>query len=258
VHTARILAVGGAVAVDSIIVGAPATAPTVPVVEITPVDPAAPPVVDPAAPVMVTPVVAAPPPAVVVTPVVVEPPPAAPPVVEPTPAPVIVEPTPLPVLMLPASATMDDGALDWKPSGNWALTSDPADVNAGLFWQATAATGDPSGVAWQARFDLTLAQRPVLTFQSRLNSAGSPAGVAVSVDGVNWMGVSMVAPSSAWTPVEVDLSAYRGQIIQVLFVWMPTAGSPDVWHVDNVLIADVPLPDVGQASIITATAPPPQ
>ena len=145
--------------------------------------------------------------------------------------PVLPLPTLPPPLILPAYATMDDGAPDWKESAGWTLQTQAAYGGSGLGWQ-TSTTNSVEVLRWDRQLDLrsiSPEETVQLTFQSLLSTAQSSASVQISADGMNWTTLIMVATSSSWTLTTVDLSAYRGQLIQLQFVWqgaVPSEGQP--------------------------------
>ena len=166
-----------------------------------------------------------------------------------------------PPLTLPIYATMDDGAPDWKASAGWTLQTQAAYGGSGLGWQTSAA--DSSEVLrWGRQLDLRSIspdQMVQLTFQSLLTASQSSATVQISTDGINWTPLSQIAPSGGWNSVTVDVSAYRGQLIQVQFVWQGAAPSegqpPDSWSVDNVSV-EAATPPVGEPPVPTIIPPP--
>ncbi len=166
--------------------------------------------------------------------------------------------TPLP---LPVLETMDDGAFDWHATSGWALTSKEAYGDSGLSWLLTAGTA-PEMLVWNSSLDL----RPVdpfetilLNFESRLQPGAGTAQIEVSTDGGNqWLIVTTVAPSDDWSAVNVDLSAFAGQVIQLRFSWIPAvggspAGSGTQWSVDQVSV-QASEPASATAASPTATA----
>jgi hypothetical protein len=142
----------------------------------------------------------------------------------PTSTPVVV-PTPLPLLP-PTGDTLDDSAADWTATSGWALAPQAAANGGTLGWQLQALASLPESLMLNRQIDLRgilTPARPILSFYSLLAAGLSSAAVQVSADGANWQTAQAVTASAAWTPVEVDLSAYNGQLIQVRFVWQ---GSP--------------------------------
>src|SRR5204863_5820210 len=126
------------------------------------------------------------------------------------------EPTATPTLLpfiLPVFQTMDDGAPLWAASSGWQLSAQAA--YAGLGWQAQA-SGQGETLTLNVPVNLGSAAAPTLSFQSRLVSASS-AEVRVSLDGVTWQTVAIVAPSADWAPMQVSLSAYAGQTLRLQF-----------------------------------------
>jgi hypothetical protein len=97
-------------------------------------------------------------------------------------------------------------------------------------------------ITWQQPLDLSQAVSPQFYFRSSLHALTSLAQVNISADGITWYRLSAVSLSDGWTEINIDLSAYRGQIILVQFQWFyvePPAGQPgDSWMVDEVSIVD--------------------
>jgi hypothetical protein len=88
--------------------------------------------------------------------------------------------------------------------------------------------------------DLTHATSAHLQFQSLLSSRGVTGAVEVSVDGTTWQGVATVPSTGGWTTVDVDLSAFAGQIVYLRFVLDPAAPEtgvqPGSWQLDDVRV----------------------
>jgi hypothetical protein len=88
---------------------------------------------------------------------------------------------------------------------------------------------------WAQPLDLSAATRATLRVASWLSSRGSTADIQVSADGVTWHTVSTPPVTDTWTWVEIDLSAFAGQILFVRFVFDgigPPAGvMPDHWRI---------------------------
>jgi hypothetical protein len=101
---------------------------------------------------------------------------------------------------------------------------------------------DPGAVHRLANaIDLTSATSARLTFQSWLsNRTGSRGEVQVSVDGVHWNPIGLAPASDAWEAVEVDLSAFAGQIIEIRFVLDEATsernGAPGVWRIADLRV----------------------
>lgn len=188
-------------------------------------------------------------------------------------------PTPLPTqfpLPLPASATMDFGVADWQASWGWSLTPQAAFGAQGYGWQV-ASVNTLEVLRWTQPLDLRGLPpgQPVhLTFQSLLHSQHSTAAVQLSLDGNTWSSIGTIAAAADWSLQTIDLSAYRGQVVQLQFVWQgatPAEGqSADVWVVDQVLVAAVaaahptepalptvlPTESIPVAPTLTPTEPP--
>ncbi|HLA43235.1 MAG TPA: hypothetical protein VJZ27_07360, partial [Aggregatilineales bacterium] len=140
----------------------------------------------------------------------------------------------------PIIETMDDGAPNWIASGSWILTSDADADGIGSGWQASAGV-EPATLTLYPILDLRSTSNPSLSFQTQIVSSYSSANVEVSFDGVNWLPVAILSASNAWQNTTVDLSAYRGQMIALRFVWLsrlpqPTDPRVDVWQIDSIVI----------------------
>jgi hypothetical protein len=87
---------------------------------------------------------------------------------------------------------------------------------------------------WDA-IDLRQAASGSLRFESRLTTHASTARVEVSLDGRSWQTVGSVPASPEWLDVDVDLSAFAGQIVYVRFAFdavAPADGAPpDIWEI---------------------------
>ena len=119
--------------------------------------------------------------------------------------------------------------------------SAPAGGSAGATWEAVAVGTGPSVWDLEGPVDLTAATEARLTFASWLSTRGSTVAVEVSLDGGGtWVPVAEVAASETWAPIEVDLGAYVGQVLDVRFVFDAVApadpADPDVWQVDDVQV----------------------
>ena len=186
--------------------------------------------------------------------------------VVPVPAPVVlsavVPPEGLPPLTVPAVSPMDDGAPDWVGTAGWRLDAAAAWGGAGLGWVVTS-TQPRETLTWNRWLDLSTVAQARLEFQSRLLSAGSMAGVEVSLDGMTWMPLVSVAPSADWQPLVADLGPYAGQRVLIRLVWdanlAPAAGAPaDVWQIDQVTLTDAAvqvLPTLVPTAIPEAPVP---
>ncbi len=129
-------------------------------------------------------------------------------------------------------------------SAGWRLDEQGAFGGAGLGWHVETVHVAET-LRWTQSLDLRsipAGQRVEMTFASWLVSAqGSTADVHVSLNGTQWLTATTVAPSTAWTPVMVDLSAYAGQILDIQFVWQCVAPSTEIesadhWSLDEVAI----------------------
>ncbi len=149
-------------------------------------------------------------------------------------------PSPLP---LPIYVSMDDGAPGWIPSTGWFLSDGAHYGDSGQGWFVSAAD-TTSFLVWQQPIDLRLAAAPHLFFQSLLQSQKSVAFVQISTDNLNWQYLATVSPSTTWQENDMDLSAYRGQIIWLEFVWLYAPPLPDqmadLWMMDALSVIDVP------------------
>ena len=88
--------------------------------------------------------------------------------------------------------------------------------------------------------DLRLFALSSLRFESRRGMDISRAELQVSVDGETWQPLAGVPPSDDWIGVNVDLSAFTGQIVYLRFVMEggPPAGLPQDarWEIRRLVI----------------------
>lgn len=233
-HTLRIVPQNSVVAIDFFAVTVPSGESAA--VVAPPVDGMVP------TPVPAVPATAIPP---VISPTV-EMPPAEAPQVMPT-----FTPTPMPVLLpfLPVSAAQFVATGGWQPSAEtqWLVSGSEA---------GTLMIGAP--------LDLRAATMPVVSFNSWLSAVAASAGVQVSLDGLAWQTLSVITPGSDWQPVIVDLSAYRGQVVWLRWVWLPQPPpeppvTPDSWQIAAIQVVDaMPTPVVVTPALVpTMEAPVP-
>jgi hypothetical protein len=108
---------------------------------------------------------------------------------------------------------------------------------AGPTWQAEATHAGSFVLRWDA-IDLRQAAGGALRFESRLTTRASTAHVQVSLDGRTWQTLGPVPESPDWQPVDVDLSAFAGQVVYVRFTFDAVAPAesapPDIWQIRNV------------------------
>ncbi|HLA42922.1 MAG TPA: hypothetical protein VJZ27_05775, partial [Aggregatilineales bacterium] len=167
-------------------------------------------------------------------------------------------PTPVPAapVIPPVTESLDNGAGNWSASTGWILTGEADADGAGSGWQASAGV-EPAALTFAPMLDLRSVSNPMLGFQTQLISTYSAANVEVSLDGINWQVVAVLSATDGWQNIEVDLHAYRGQLIALRFMWhsrLPEPGDPgvDIWWLDEVVIENTQPPTVAP----TATAVP--
>ncbi|MBN8637679.1 MAG: hypothetical protein J0M07_20335, partial [Anaerolineae bacterium] len=137
---------------------------------------------------------------------------------------------------------------------SWTLTTEAAANGIGSGWRATAGSSG-STLLWSTPIDLRAALVPQLSFQSYLST---PNGSTAQVQITSSSGTQSfsVPPSIAgWSTIEIDLSAFRGQIISLSFVWTPTANTNDVWLIDSLVVQETP-PTVMPSATYTPTETP--
>ena len=125
------------------------------------------------------------------------------------------------------------------PGGRDGGTTSGSAGAGGAVWEAVAVGTGPSMWDLDGPVDPTAATEARLTFASWLSTRESTASVEVSLDGGGtWVAVAEVAASETWVPIDVDLSAYVGQVLDVRFVFDAVApadpATPDSWRVDEV------------------------
>jgi hypothetical protein len=82
--------------------------------------------------------------------------------------------------------------------------------------------------------DLRGAESARLDFVSRLDGAAARGVVQVSLDGATWFALDRVPESDRWTPVDLDLSQFAGEVMRLRFVLEPTdpfAAEPAAWRI---------------------------
>ncbi len=83
-----------------------------------------------------------------------------------------------------------------------------------------------------------------LRFQSwREPTWWASAGIEISLDdGVSWIWIAEVSSATPWTPVEIDLSAWKGQTVRFAFRHSKPSGPVSwnvTWAIDDVSVDDV-------------------
>jgi hypothetical protein len=66
--------------------------------------------------------------------------------------------------------------------------------------------------------DLRQASGSLLRFQSRRGADVSRAEIQISLDGETWQTLADVPPSDDWLNIDIDLSGFAGQVVQLRFV----------------------------------------
>ena len=113
-----------------------------------------------------------------------------------------------------------------RPSTDWiadGFVSDAGDrPGVASSWMAVA-TDASHRTLTSARAFLVPADGAAIGFESWLSGLDVRAMVRVSVDGVNWQTLQMIEKSDGWMPVLLDLEAWRGEAVQLQFLF---EGSP--------------------------------
>lgn len=166
--------------------------------------------------------------------------------------------TPAPVLLgLPAFDSLEDGVDNWQAAG-WQLATDTTGDN-GVYWLATA-SGNVDVLLWDVHLDLTTAATPQLMFLTGWQGTGLTGVVqARTSDQPDWQVVTTLEPttdSEAWATQLVDLTAYRGQVIQLRFAALSAEASDSQWWIDAITVADfVPATVEPTDELVTEVAP---
>ena len=140
------------------------------------------------------------------------------------------------VLTPPALAAVGDGGLNWEYTPAWS----PQPRDTGWAWQLLSSS-TREVLLWSPWIDLRADIAPVaLSFETQLSGVGS-AVIEVSIDGGNWLMLAVVPVVPEWTAMTFDLSAFRGNLLQLRFLWQSgdTAASVD-WWLDHIQVAEVP------------------
>ncbi|MBK8034391.1 MAG: DNRLRE domain-containing protein [Chloroflexi bacterium] len=136
-------------------------------------------------------------------------------------APDEVLPTPtmeFPIVSPPLYDSMDTMPQDWQVAGLWTLNAAGAYNGVGLGWWASG--GTENILHWAKQIDLRNVPNAHLLFSARVFGEDLPLIVEVSATGSPWAPVYSVMPATDWQFVDIDLSGYYGQIVQVRFVWL--------------------------------------
>jgi hypothetical protein len=137
-----------------------------------------------------------------------------------------------------ASAPVSAASSAWHSASGWA--SAMVGETGAAIWTVVGADTTRSVLTSPAAIDLRGAASGHLRFESLLRANRSTASIQVSVDGQNWQNVGVVPASGDWLTVDLDLTAFAGQVVWVRFVFdsvVPDPGAdPDTWQIRNVII----------------------
>lgn len=140
---------------------------------------------------------------------------------------------------LPFTDNMTPPQANWASLGSWQPVSDS--VHSGDYaWHGTAGR-----LQLVDQLDLTTAVSPTLTFWQQLNLPSNQlAQVQVRPTGViTWQPVlTMTGPISTWMPIEVDLTPFAGQTIQLSLAITPVSTSNPTTNNIGVSLALISLP----------------
>jgi hypothetical protein len=134
------------------------------------------------------------------------------------------------------------------PGATRAASAAPADPGLTGGLPGAVTTDQPTNSEEGARFDaqtidLRDAATASMTFESWRTAAGfgsSHGLVQVSLDDVTWVTLDAVPTSDEWTTVQVDLSAYAGQVVRVRFVLDLRSiafDRPDFWRIRELRVS---------------------
>ena len=156
------------------------------------------------------------------------------------------EPGPLPTapptpsaLILPAVAPMD--ASVWQVTGGWTLTNAASEDGTSFGWLA-ANTLDPALLTWTQPINLQSALHPTLSLRTAHQGDQASAAVQIAGNSGVWTQLIVILPGDGWQTITTDLSAYRGQIIQLRFAWLAARVTDNQsWQLAQIVVADAPL-----------------
>ncbi len=165
-----------------------------------------------------------------------------------TPEPTVEPPTPtptdsLPVVSLPVINTCDQPN-EWIVQGAWTLADHSE--HGGVWFADSTPRGSDHTLTLRTLIDLRTAQQPELRFWQRVELAGGDVlAVDLSTDGgLTWQPVHQAVGTLAdWHEQTVDLSLYRGMLVQLRFR-LNTAGEVPQdetsrgWWVDDLIIQE--------------------
>lgn len=151
---------------------------------------------------------------------------------------------------LPAWADISAGRTTWEHSAAWS----PQPSDAGGAWRLSG-SGTEQVLQWLPWIDLRTNTNPVsLSFETQLIGTGT-AQIEASADGVNWRMLTIVPASSTWTTLTVDLSAFRGSVIQFRFAWYSADVADAVdWWLRAIHVAETVPPLIDVAGVALASA----
>ena len=116
-------------------------------------------------------------------------------------------------LMVPTSADV---------VASFALASSPAPPTTRNTTERRAsieAASRTDSIPWEALVDLRLASAATLIFDSRLMTQFADAEIQVSVDGADWIPISVIAAEESWQSITVDLAAFAGHVVRLRLVF---------------------------------------
>ncbi|MBK9745789.1 MAG: dockerin type I repeat-containing protein [Chloroflexi bacterium] len=149
-----------------------------------------------------------------------------------------------------ARGDIGDGRTTWEHTAAWS----PQPSDAGVAWQLSG-SGTEQILHWLSWIDLRTASASVMmSFETQFSGTGT-AQIELSPDGVNWLMLAVVPVSPTWTTLTVDLSAFRGSVIQLRFAWYSVEATDTVdWWLRAIHVDEIASPLLDAAGIPPASA----
>jgi hypothetical protein len=123
----------------------------------------------------------------------------------------------------PAPGAMDARAPQWRATLGWTRIADAAGHTG---WVLKPRNPGADYLAWTTPIDLTHSTSARLQFWSWLTTSTSTARVEISVDGRTWQPLTDVPATDDWALIDIDLSAFAGQVIWIRFAATGPDGAP--------------------------------
>jgi hypothetical protein len=162
----------------------------------------------------------------------------------------VVPPTPTPTetaaVVTPPFVDAFDVEIGWQPAGAWRFAGEAGYRGA---WFETARCAAQQHLTASYLIDLRAAQQPELRFWQRLElSSGDVSAVDITIDGgQTWIPLDQqIGRAADWHEQVIDLSPYRGFVIQLRFRVdtlgaVPQDEQSSGWWIDGLVVDETPV-----------------